>query len=86
MIALVLGGWRPGLQKVALTKLLHARTGIPLSAAKRCVDDLLAGDEVRVPLFDPSSAKDIARAAASLGAIARIEEEAAPAPTSPTRS
>lgn len=71
MRILVLDGWRAGLNKVALTKLLRERTDISLAAAKRQVDRLLDGDEVGILVDDRENVQDLVRDIETLGASAR---------------
>lgn len=72
----VLTGWRPGLQKVALDKLLCERAGLTLREALDSVNRLLAGERVSVPVASIAEARAIAAEAAALGATAEVLETA----------
>jgi hypothetical protein len=60
-------GWRPGLNKVALTQLLQSDAGLSLGEAKARTDELLAGRTVRIATSDSQSAQRLREAAQSLG-------------------
>jgi ribosomal protein L7/L12 len=53
---LVVNGWAPGLNKVALTKALQTHCGLGLAEAKRMTDELLEGHPVSVSLADTDAA------------------------------
>jgi hypothetical protein len=48
MPSVCIKGWKPGLQKVAMTKALQEHAGFELSAAKKVVDEVLCGKSIRV--------------------------------------
>ena len=73
MSQVMLTGWRPGLRKVALTKLLQQRAGLGLHAAKDYTDRLLAGEQVRVEIPLLAAAELLAREADALGVEAQVE-------------
>jgi hypothetical protein len=73
MAAVVIRGWRPGLQKVSLTKLLQQRAGLRLSAAHDCTTRLLAGETVRLELPSLDEADQFVEALERLGAMAEVE-------------
>ena len=77
MDLLVLDGWRSGLNKVALTRILCSRANISLAAAKHHVDELLAGHTVTLPLADTVTAEAIAREVSTVGAVAHVAEGSA---------
>jgi hypothetical protein len=77
MTYVVLRGWTPPLQKVALDKLLHAKGGLSLREAFDSVNSLLAGETVTVPMPSLEEARILAGAAASLGALAEVVEQPA---------
>ena len=67
-------GWRAGLKKVSLNKLIQQRTGAGLRAAKDCVDDVLE-DRIVVLTFESNDdARSFAEAAETLGAICQVHE------------
>jgi hypothetical protein len=51
-------GWRPGLKKISLTRLLQRDCGFSLRIAKAAVDSLLEGQRVKVTLL-PSVAPEL---------------------------
>jgi hypothetical protein len=65
----VLVGHRLGLEKVALTRLIRAETGLGLKDAKACTDRLLEGNTVEVRLPSAAAARRFAATAAALGAV-----------------
>lgn len=73
MAQVFLDGWRPGLQKISLTKLIRAQAGLGLADAKDCVDRCLEGEVVEIPMPTIAAAEEFARAAQDLGAIVRVE-------------
>ncbi len=72
MKVVVLDGWRPGLNKIALTKLIQQRAGLSLAAAKRQTDRLLEGEEAGILLPDSESAEDFVSELQQLGASAHV--------------
>ncbi len=57
MCKLVLLGWSPGLNKVALNHLLRDTAGMSLSEAKRCVDALLGNKMPEIPHLSQEQAE-----------------------------
>ena len=72
MPVLILERWNPGLNKVALTKLLHSRAHVSLSLAKQYVDQLLEGNEVALEISSLVDANEIARDAETIGAVVSV--------------
>ena len=54
----VITGWRIGLRKINVTRILQARAGLGLAAAKALTDRVLDGETVVVPLPSKSSRGD----------------------------
>ena len=73
MVNVILTGWNPGLRKIDLTKLLQERADLSLGAAKACVDRLLGGEHVTVPVSTLAAAEQLVHDASSLGAIAEVD-------------
>jgi 16S rRNA U1498 N3-methylase RsmE len=73
MIEVKLNGWRPGLNKVALTKILQSHASLTLGEAKRSTDDLLAGKSVIVSVPDEETAERLIASATAIGASAVIQ-------------
>ena len=73
MMAVVITDWEPGMEKVALTRLLQTRAGLALAAAKQCTDRCLAGERVRVQVPTESDARSLIEALANIGVFARFE-------------
>lgn len=76
MPRVVLKGWEPGLDKVALTKALRHRTGMSLAEAHAHVGRLLAGEEVSLGLVDPDAAAHLAAEASKVGAAVEVRHPA----------
>ncbi|NHZ94919.1 hypothetical protein [Massilia sp. CCM 8734] len=49
---IVLEGWNPGFNKIALNYLLRAQFGYSLASAKRLVDDILQNQRIELALPD----------------------------------
>ena len=73
MLRVLLTGWQPGLDKVALTRVLRTRSGMTLSEAHACVGRLLADEVVVVETTNSDAAESLAAEASRLGAAAKIE-------------
>jgi len=69
----VLEGWRPGMLKVSLTKLIRASTDKGLAEAKRCTDDVLERKPVALTFPTADGADAFCAQAEKLGALARRE-------------
>lgn len=52
MAKVIITGWRAGLDKIRLTKLLHEQAQLRMSEAKRSTDRALAGDTVILDVED----------------------------------
>ncbi|NHZ43317.1 hypothetical protein [Massilia aquatica] len=63
---IVLEGWNPGLNKVALNHFLRGRFGQSLGAAKRVVDDLLENQLIELAVPD-AEMNDIKLALEAIG-------------------
>jgi hypothetical protein len=59
-------GWKAGLRKISLTKLLQQQ-GLSLGDAKRIVDDILDGREVLLTLSRSSDASAVVTVIRDLG-------------------
>ena len=73
---LVLTTFRPGLQKISLTRAIQAHAGLSLSAAKACTDRYLDGEEVVIEVPSRASAETLREAVLRVGAVAEIRETA----------
>ena len=69
----ILEGWKPGLLKVSLTKLIHTKAANGLAEAKRCTDDLLAGKPVALIFSTAQGADEFCADAQLLGVPSRQE-------------
>ncbi len=72
MTAIVLNGWREGLQKVSLTKLQTKLLHKSLKEAKENVDRLLAGQRIELQVEDRALAADFVVQAQALGAACQL--------------
>lgn len=68
-------GWRPGLNKVGLTRVLQSELGLSLSQAKRATDQVLQGEAVSLPVSDRQTADRAAQRVTALGADALVEAD-----------
>ena len=78
-------GWRPGLHKVALDRLLHEKADMSLREAHDCVTRLLAGEQVSVSLPTLAAASALAKEARTVGAEARVIERGEHVPAASPR-
>lgn len=74
MKRLILTGWNPGLNKVALSKLLRDKAGMSLGDAKSAVDSILDEQPVNVRIELDELAEYILAEALELGAVGKLEE------------
>lgn len=82
MIQIRFTGWRPGLRKVTLDKLLRDRVPMPLADAKRVSDRVLEGEVVVVSVESDAAAREIVAGARDAGAICeQLETAPSVAPT-----
>ena len=72
MTAVIMNGWREGLQKVALTKLQTELLHKPLREAKTNVDQLLEGNSIVFQLENNDTAAFFMAKAQALGAFCRL--------------
>ena len=59
--------WRPGLEKITLTKMLQENAHLSLTSAKECVDRLLASEDVTLDLPTSYEAARLGEALKALG-------------------
>jgi ribosomal protein L7/L12 len=57
MNTVVITGWNPGLDKIALTKIIRKHTGLGLAEGKQCTDQILDKKPVRFKNLNKSTAK-----------------------------
>ena len=70
-------GWRPGLEKIAMTRALQSAADLGLAAAKACTDRVLAGVVVEVPVRDEEAARALTQELQRLGAVAEADDDPA---------
>lgn len=75
MSKLKITGFRFGLQKIEMTKILQAKLSLPLDNAKYCTDKVLDGETVSFEIDDLAAAKELADAFDRIGAIVELETE-----------
>jgi ribosomal protein L7/L12 len=66
----IITGWREGLRKISMSRLLREHCGLGLRESKACVDRLLAGESVRVIVADGETAETLIGRLAEVGAVA----------------
>jgi hypothetical protein len=71
-------GWRPGLNKVGLTKTLQAEFGLSLGDAKQATDKVLSGQAVTLPAPDRRTAVRVAGMLSNLGVDVDVTPEPVP--------
>ncbi|MFN3648884.1 MAG: hypothetical protein ACK47B_04810 [Armatimonadota bacterium] len=72
MNRLVVNGFKPGLRKIQLTRLLQARARLSLPEAKGVVDAVLEGRSAVVEIPSGLSPVELAGEIAALGAICEV--------------
>jgi hypothetical protein len=75
MTTIRLTGWRVGLRKVSLTKLLQEKARLPLVRAKHLVDEILEGRPVTVDLPECENPRDVSNAIRELGASCEVRDD-----------
>jgi hypothetical protein len=65
----ILDGWKPGMQKLALTKLIRKSADKSLAEAKLCTDEVLAGRPVTLTFSTATDADAFCADAQQLGAL-----------------
>ena len=65
-------GWRPGLQKISMTKVYRRELGITLKPAKEMTDALLAGEVQEFEVIPVSRAEAIADELRQLGGVVDV--------------
>lgn len=73
MPRVLLIGWKPGLRKVPLTKLIQAHTDLSLTAAMSCTERVLDGETVAIDLSTAPEARSFALAAEAVGATTMLD-------------
>jgi ribosomal protein L7/L12 len=68
-------GWKEGLKKVSMTKLLQERLGLSLSHAKKITDDVLDGKTIFLNIEDEKTAESLAENLFKIDAIVKIERD-----------
>jgi hypothetical protein len=69
----ILAGWKPGMLKISLMKIIRSSTGRGLAETKNCVDEVLAGRSVTLTFPTATDADKFCADAQRLGALARRE-------------
>jgi len=73
-IKVVVTGWKPGLQKIAMTTLIRDQSEFGLADSKACTDRLLDGDVVEIPMPSRSAAERLALDLTAIGAVAHAAD------------
>ena len=74
MAILQIIGWKEGLKKVAMTKILRQRLALDFFQAKGIIDDVLNEKTIILNFDDAKAAKGLAIELLECGAIVKIEE------------
>jgi len=73
MSTVKLVGWKPRLQKIALTKIIRKHTGYDLARGKKCTDNVLENKEVVISNLNESVAEQLLKEVTEIGVVAIIE-------------
>jgi hypothetical protein len=74
MNSVVFIGWKEGINKIALTRLISEYAGYPLTQAKLSVDDIVDDIKVRVNVSSIEKAEKLRSEATKIGAICEITD------------
>jgi hypothetical protein len=74
MAEVMFKGWKYGLKKISLTKLLQKHCDLPLRIAKSKTDTLLDGEIFSIETKSFEHAKDLVKEATVLNAVCEIIE------------
>jgi ribosomal protein L7/L12 len=66
----IITGWREGLRKISVSRLLREHCGLGLRDSKTCVDRVLGGKSVRVTVADRETSETLIGRLAEAGAVA----------------
>ena len=72
MPRVILSGWKPGLKKASLTRLLQDRAGLRLETAREYTDRCLAEQAVAIELPTLAAAESLTREASEVRALVEI--------------
>lgn len=75
MANVLLTGWKPGLRKVSLTRLLQQYTQLSLVDAKGNVDRLLTGAAVTITLISDDVVNEFVEQAIAIGVNVNLPDE-----------
>jgi ribosomal protein L7/L12 len=81
MVRVLMEGWKQGLNKVELNRLLRQHAGYGLAEAKHAVDRLLEGGRLELELPDRESARSFCASAVAIGAVCSTASEDVSNPT-----
>jgi hypothetical protein len=71
MSDLTITGWKPGLQTISLVQLLRASSGMGLQQARRAVEELMDGKEIRLSGLSEERAQVLRQEIEDLNAVCR---------------
>ncbi len=71
MSELIITGWKPGLQTISLVRLLMANSGMGLGQAKRAVEELMGGKQIRLLDLSEEQAQQLQQEVEALNAVCR---------------
>ena len=73
MKKIIISGWRPGLDKIGLTKIIRKYTGIGLAEGKTYTDKILDGEIVVFDLIE-TNITDFLKELSDVGVVAKISD------------
>ena len=71
MSDLIITGWKPGLQTISLMQLLRANSDMGLQQAKRAVEELMDGKEIRLSDLSEQQFQSLRKEVEALNAVCR---------------
>ncbi len=72
MASVIITGWRIGLQKIGMTKLIREYTDFGLKASKDCTDRVLDGETVTIAVESVDHAMQLAARLQHIGATTKM--------------
>lgn len=74
MNSVIFTGWKEGINKIALTRLISEYAGYPLTQAKLSVDAIIDGIKIRIDVPSIIVADKLQKEASKIGAICELKD------------
>ena len=70
---IIITGWNPGLDKIAVTKTIRKHTGFGLAEGKNCIDQILENKHVTFNNLSREAAESFLNEMKQIGAVGEIK-------------